>query len=222
MRLTTSRCRSQTANSTRYWSAVVCFSRCRPFLKPSFLFATVPRVTALLRSLKLPMIANSHNIDPSACSQAAPAWADAWHLWTSLSRDDRSRVGSFGGRYGGVAAGGVGSTRNSSSIWTTSVTPTNHQRLIRAFFTGERVPLNYRTSMRYFFHIFDGPTVFPDEVGNTLSSPEIAISKPKSSLPNYAKPASSAARIWCWCCTRVPRMSFDVELNNKGCALLIQ
>jgi hypothetical protein len=33
--------------------------------------------------------------------------------------------------------------------------------------------------MRYFFHIFDGPTVFPDEVGSRLSSPEIAISQAK-------------------------------------------
>jgi hypothetical protein len=29
--------------------------------------------------------------------------------------------------------------------------------------------------MRYFFHIFDGPKVFPDEDGNKLSSPELAI-----------------------------------------------
>ena len=33
--------------------------------------------------------------------------------------------------------------------------------------------------MRYFFHIFDGPKVFPDEMGNRLSSPEIAISQVK-------------------------------------------
>jgi hypothetical protein len=31
--------------------------------------------------------------------------------------------------------------------------------------------------MRYFFHIFDGPKVFPDEVGKILSSPEVAISQ---------------------------------------------
>jgi hypothetical protein len=29
--------------------------------------------------------------------------------------------------------------------------------------------------MRYFFHICDGPKVFPDEVGKPLSSPEEAI-----------------------------------------------
>jgi len=29
--------------------------------------------------------------------------------------------------------------------------------------------------MRYFFHILDGPKVFPDEVGKRLSSPEEAI-----------------------------------------------
>jgi hypothetical protein len=33
--------------------------------------------------------------------------------------------------------------------------------------------------MRYFFHIFDGPKVFPDEVGNRLSSPEAAIFQAK-------------------------------------------
>ena len=30
-------------------------------------------------------------------------------------------------------------------------------------------------AMRYFFHICDGPKVFPDEVGKKLSSPEEAI-----------------------------------------------
>jgi hypothetical protein len=29
--------------------------------------------------------------------------------------------------------------------------------------------------MRYFFHILDGPKVFPDEVGKSFSSPEEAI-----------------------------------------------
>ena len=33
--------------------------------------------------------------------------------------------------------------------------------------------------MRYFFHIFDGPKVFPDETGNRLSSPELAIRQAK-------------------------------------------
>jgi hypothetical protein len=33
--------------------------------------------------------------------------------------------------------------------------------------------------MQYFFHIFDGPTVFPDKVGSRLSSPEVAISQAK-------------------------------------------
>jgi hypothetical protein len=33
--------------------------------------------------------------------------------------------------------------------------------------------------MRYFFHIIDGPKVFPDEDGNTLSSPELAIRQAK-------------------------------------------
>jgi hypothetical protein len=93
----------------------------------------------------------------------------------SLSRDDRLRVGSFGGRYGGVAEGGVGSTRNSSSIWmmifgTASVIATNNPRLVLAHFPLERQRHStLQTSMRYFFHIFDGPEVFPDEVGNTFS-----------------------------------------------------
>jgi hypothetical protein len=33
--------------------------------------------------------------------------------------------------------------------------------------------------MRYFFHILDGPKVFPDEVGRSLSSPEEAIHQAK-------------------------------------------
>jgi uncharacterized protein DUF6894 len=33
--------------------------------------------------------------------------------------------------------------------------------------------------MRYYFHIFDGPTVFPDEQGNRLASPELAIIQAK-------------------------------------------
>jgi hypothetical protein len=33
--------------------------------------------------------------------------------------------------------------------------------------------------MRYFFHICDGPKIFPDEVGKQLSSPEEAIDQAK-------------------------------------------
>jgi hypothetical protein len=33
--------------------------------------------------------------------------------------------------------------------------------------------------MRYFFHICDGPKVFPDEVGERLSGPEEAIDQAK-------------------------------------------
>jgi hypothetical protein len=33
--------------------------------------------------------------------------------------------------------------------------------------------------MRYFFHICDGPKVFPDEVGKRLSSPEEAVDQAK-------------------------------------------
>ena len=35
-------------------------------------------------------------------------------------------------------------------------------------------------AMRYFFHIFDGPKVFPDENGNRLPSPELAVLKAKA------------------------------------------
>jgi len=41
--------------------------------------------------------------------------------------------------------------------------------------TGHPRRLNYWKAMRYFFHIFHGPKVFPDEDGNRLSSPELAI-----------------------------------------------
>ena len=33
--------------------------------------------------------------------------------------------------------------------------------------------------MRYFFHILDGPKVFPDLDGNKLASPELAIRQAK-------------------------------------------
>jgi hypothetical protein len=33
--------------------------------------------------------------------------------------------------------------------------------------------------MRYYFHIFDGPKVFPDEHGNRLPNPELAIVQAK-------------------------------------------
>jgi hypothetical protein len=33
--------------------------------------------------------------------------------------------------------------------------------------------------MRYFFHIFDGPKVFPDEIGTSPSTPEEAIQQAK-------------------------------------------
>jgi hypothetical protein len=49
-----------------------------------------------------------------------------------------------------------------------------------AFFTGIRRRPNYRQPVRYFFHIFDGPKVFPDESGNSLSSPEIAVQQAKA------------------------------------------
>jgi uncharacterized protein DUF6894 len=41
--------------------------------------------------------------------------------------------------------------------------------------TGQPRRPNYWQAMKYFFHIFDGPKVFPDEDGNRLSSPELAI-----------------------------------------------
>jgi hypothetical protein len=44
--------------------------------------------------------------------------------------------------------------------------------------TGHPRRLNYWKAMRY-FHIFHGPKVFPDEDGNRLSSPELAIRQAK-------------------------------------------
>ena len=45
--------------------------------------------------------------------------------------------------------------------------------------TGHPRRPNYWKAMRYFFHIFDGPKIFPDEDGNRLSSPELAIRQAK-------------------------------------------
>jgi hypothetical protein len=93
----------------------------------------------------------------------------------SLSRDDRLRVGSFGGRYGGVAEGGVGSTRNSSSIWmmifgTASVIATNNPRLILAHFPLERQRHStLQTSMRYFFIFLTVPKCFLTRLGTHCS-----------------------------------------------------
>jgi hypothetical protein len=41
--------------------------------------------------------------------------------------------------------------------------------------------------MRYFFHICDGPKVFPDEVGSRLSSPEVAIFQAKATAAELSK-----------------------------------
>jgi hypothetical protein len=132
-------------------------------------------MTPFLRSMKPHMIANSHNVDPSGRSQQGPAWADAWHLWTVIAprRSIAGRLvwGTVWRRSGGC----VGSTRNSSSIWmmifgTASVIATNNPPLILAHFPLERQRHStLQTSMRYFFRIFYGPEVFPDEVGNTFS-----------------------------------------------------
>lgn len=47
-------------------------------------------------------------------------------------------------------------------------------------FTGNFVMPNYRRPMRYFFHIFDGPKVYPDEGGSSLSGPEMAVLQAKT------------------------------------------
>jgi hypothetical protein len=49
-----------------------------------------------------------------------------------------------------------------------------------AIFTGIPDIPNYTHPMRYFFHIFDGPKVHPDEGGSSLSSPEIAVRQAKA------------------------------------------
>ena len=41
--------------------------------------------------------------------------------------------------------------------------------------------------MRYFFHICDGPNVFPDEVGEQLSSPEQAIDQARRLAAELSK-----------------------------------
>jgi hypothetical protein len=46
---------------------------------------------------------------------------------------------------------------------------------------------NYWKAMRYFFHIFDGPKVFPDEDGNRFSSPELAILQAKALAVELSK-----------------------------------
>jgi hypothetical protein len=47
-------------------------------------------------------------------------------------------------------------------------------------FTGIFDMPNYRQPMRYFFHIFDGPKVYPDEGGSSLSGPEMAVLQAKT------------------------------------------
>jgi hypothetical protein len=47
-------------------------------------------------------------------------------------------------------------------------------------FTGIFDMPNYRQPMRYFFHIFDGPKVYPDEGGSSLSDPEAAVLQAES------------------------------------------
>ena len=47
-------------------------------------------------------------------------------------------------------------------------------------FTGIFDLPNYRRPMRYFFHILDGPKVYPDECGISFSGPELAVLQAKS------------------------------------------
>jgi hypothetical protein len=55
------------------------------------------------------------------------------------------------------------------------------------FVTGHPHLPDYWKAMRYFFHIFDGPKVFPDEDGNRLSSPELAIRQAKALAVELSK-----------------------------------
>ena len=41
--------------------------------------------------------------------------------------------------------------------------------------------------MRYFFHIFDGPKVFPDENGSRLSESELAVLQAKALAVELSK-----------------------------------
>src|ERR1700733_3663447 len=47
-------------------------------------------------------------------------------------------------------------------------------------FTGIFDLPNYRRPMRYFFHILDGPKVYPDECGISFSGPELAVLQARS------------------------------------------
>jgi hypothetical protein len=46
---------------------------------------------------------------------------------------------------------------------------------------------NYWSAMRYFFHILDGPKVFPDEVGSRLSNPKLAITQARALATELSK-----------------------------------
>jgi hypothetical protein len=104
----------------------------------------------------------------------------------SSSRDDRLRVGSFGGRYGSVAEGGVGSTRNSSSIWmtivgTASVTTTNDPRAC-AFATGSaRVTRICRLQCDIFSIFLTVPKCFLTKLGTHFLVLKLRYLRPKSS-----------------------------------------
>ncbi|SFM05359.1 hypothetical protein SAMN03159423_5105 [Bradyrhizobium sp. NFR13] len=41
--------------------------------------------------------------------------------------------------------------------------------------------------MRYFFHILDGPKVFPDEVGSRLANPTLAITQARALATELSK-----------------------------------
>jgi hypothetical protein len=49
------------------------------------------------------------------------------------------------------------------------------------------VPTNPGNAMRYFFHILNGQKVFPDEVGSSLSSHEVAIAQARFMAVELAK-----------------------------------
>jgi hypothetical protein len=51
--------------------------------------------------------------------------------------------------------------------------------------------------MRYFFHILDGPKVFPDEVGSRLSNPKLAITQARALATELGKAGAGKAGALC-------------------------
>jgi len=71
--------------------------------------------------------------------------------------------------------------------------------------------------MRYFFHIFDGSELHPDDVGNNLPSLECAKRLAEVVADELKRAASFPRRVWWSLRTRMTIYSLSAELPKRVC-----